>query len=481
MFPVKRLAVLCQGAAATAALLSCLGPLAERICASTAGKVNFVFILIDDMGWTDVGVYGSQFHDTPRIDGLAAQGMRFTAAYAAAPVCSPTRVSILSGQYPARVGVTDFITGHWRPFAKLTVPINRHQYLPLEVETLAEALKPVGYATATFGKWHLGGPAHHPDKQGFDRMVVADGGRHFGNRTTPNINLGQDEYLAEAITEQAEQFIEANRDQPFFLYLSHYAVHIPLEARRALVEKYRRRPKPASGVNNPTYAAMVEHVDHSVGRILDKLDALDLTERTMVVFFSDNGGLRQNFKKIGPIVSSNAPLRDEKGTLYEGGIREPLIVRWPGVVKPGSVCDTPVTSVDFYPTFLQAAGIDGPPGQALDGESLLPLLRQSGELARDAIYWHYPHYHHSTPASAIREGDWKLIEFFEEPGVELYNLAEDVGEHHNLVGKMPDRARRLQGKLAAWRTSVSAELPRPNQAYDPDRAGHWGTHPSRRR
>jgi arylsulfatase A len=391
-------------------------------CAATQSKTNgrapnIVFILADDMGWSDLGCYGSAFHETPHIDRLAQQGMRFTDAYAACPVCSPTRASLMSGQYPAHVGVTDFIPGHWRPYEKLRVPTNRTQYLPLDVVTFAEALKPAGYVSAMIGKWHLGGKDHAPQQQGFD--VVQMQGQ---NRSDKHVT---------AYTDGALEFIEQNQDRPFFLYLSHNTVHIPLEAPRELVDKYKNKPKPATGVNNPTYAAMVEHLDNSVGRLLEKLDELDLTTDTIVVFYSDNGGLRQIYTGNGPIVATNAPLRDEKGTLYEGGIREPLIVRWPGKIEASSQCDAVVTSVDFYPTFLDIAGASKPAGQPLDGQSLLPLLHGKGRFPDRAIYWHYPHYHHSTPAGAIRQGHWKLIEFFEDGKLELYNLREDLSEQTN--------------------------------------------------
>jgi len=467
---------------------SCAGAVALAIGSGAkakpaARKPNFVFFLIDDLGWSDVGCYGNKFNETPNIDRLAAQGMRFTDAYAACPVCSPTRASIVAGQYPARLGIIDFIPGHWRPFEKLTVPINRQQYLPLKSVTLAETLKSAGYTCGAFGKWHLGGKGRLPDAQGFDTMVVAGGGRHFGNSTTPNIHLTKDDYLAEAITARGVEFIEANKNRPFFLYVMHYAVHIPLQARKKLVAKYEKKTKPPTGVNNPTYAAMIEHVDDSVGSILAKLDELKLADNTVVVFFSDNGGLRQHFRKIGPIVTTNAPLRDEKGTLYEGGIREPMIVRWPGRVKAGDTCNQPVTSVDFYPTFLDIAGVKRPGDHVLDGESIVPLLVSSGKLQRDAIYWHYPVYHHSTPAGAIRQGPWKLIEFFDAgpSRCELYNLKDDIGESNDLAAKMPGKVRELQQKLGQWRESVNARLPKKNPDYDPDKAARWGRHPGSNR
>jgi len=443
-----------------------------RGASARASKPNIVFILIDDLGWADLGCYGNAFHETPHIDGLAREGMRFTDAYAAAPVCSPTRASILSGQYPARVGVTNFIAGHLRPWAKLKQVVNRQQYLPLESVTMAEALGEAGYTCGYFGKWHLGGRDRFPDRQGFDTMLVS-GGRHFKFRTTPKTPVEEGAYLAEVLTDHAERFIEAHKDEPFFLFLSHYAVHIPLEARQELIEKYEKKTKPPTGVNHPVYAAMVEHVDQSVGRVLAGLRAAGVDENTLVVFFSDNGGLRQRFDGDGPIVSTNAPLRDEKGSLYEGGIREPLIVRWPGVVPPRSICRAPVTSVDFYPTLLEAARAPGDPGHVLDGVSLLPLL-EGGRVERDPLFWHYPHYHHSTPAGAVRQGDWKLHEFFEDGRLELYNLRNDLGETRDLAQEKPAKAKELQQQLAAWRESVNADMPTPNPNYDPGRQHEWG-------
>ena len=433
----------------------------------THQKPNIVFILIDDMGWPDVACYGSKFHETPNVDRLASQGMKFSDAYAACPVCSPTRASIMAGQYPARIGITDFIPGHWRPYEKLIVPENRLE-LPLESVTIGEALKEQGYATCYIGKWHLGDKGYSPDKQGFDKFVLGV--------------KNQNDKQVSGFTDEAIKFIEEKKQEPFFLYLSHHSVHIKLEAPEELVNKYKKKPKPPAGVNNPVYAAMVEHLDTHTGRILKKLDDLDLAERTIVIFFSDNGGLREAYGGYGgprQIVSTNAPLRDEKGTLYEGGIREPLIVRWPGVVKSGTECNIPVTSVDFYPTFLEIVGAKGSPNQPLDGESILPLLRQTGTLDRDAIYWHYPHYHHSRPAGAIREGDYKLIEFYEDGRLELYDLANDIGEEKNFATEMPQKAAQLQQKLARWRRSVKAKMPTVNPDYDPARADEWKPRPRR--
>jgi uncharacterized sulfatase len=433
---------------------------------------------VDDLGYTDLGVYGNRFHETPNIDRLAQEGMRFTAAYSASPVCSPARASILTGQYPARWGLNDFIPGHWRPFEKLVVPVNRRQYLPLEAVTFAEALEPAGYTSGAFGKWHLGARDFYPDQQGFDRMLIHQGS-HFGFKTTPPRKFPSDAYLTEVLTDEAVEFITVNKEQPFCLYLMHFAVHIPLLARTELIEKYRKKSKPTTGVNHPIYAAMVEHVDNSVGRILDTLENLDLDRRTVVIFFSDNGGLRRHFKNVGPIVSSNAPLRAEKGTLYEGGIRVPLIVRWAGVVGAGSIEATPVSSIDLYPTILEIAGASQASRPAVDGESLLPLLKQEGSLQRDTLYWHYPAYHHSRPAGAIRRGRWKLMEFFDDGALELYDLEQDIGESTNLAQQKPELARSLQADLSRWRSLVNADMPDRNRNYDPKQAKKWGGRPTR--
>jgi len=444
------------GSAALAAPQMSLG------AAGGGRKPNFVFILIDDMGWADLSCYGSRFYETPNIDRLASEGMRFTDAYAACPVCSPTRGSIMAGKYPAHLNLTDFIPGHWRPWAKLVVP-EFNQQLPLEEVTIAEALKPGGYVSACIGKWHLGGPEFHPDKHGFDHVVMR----------TPNNNDKQ----VGGLTEEAMRFLEANKDRPFFLYLSHFTVHIPLEARQELIDKYEGKAKREKAQGHATYAAMIETLDESIAQLMAKLDELGLAENTVVIFFSDNGGLIKRFDGEGPVVTSNAPLRSEKGSLWEGGIRDPLIVRWPGVVKPGTECDASVTSVDFYPTMLAMAGLKRDPEHALDGESIVPLLGQTGALERDAIYWHYPHYHHTPPCGAVRAGEYKLIEFYEDGALELYNLQEDIGEEHNLAEKAPQKAAELRGRLDDWRRSVNAKMPTPNADYDAERAHLWGKRP----
>lgn len=374
----------------------------------------------------------------------------------------------MSGQYPARIGITDFIPGHWRPYEDLTVPENQ-LHMPLETVTIAEALKEQEYKRGYIGKWHLGNKPYLPENQGFSRVV----------HSVQNENDKQ----VSGFTEQAVQFITDNKNDKFFLFLSHHTVHIPLEAPKALVEKYKAKAKPPAGVNNPVYAAMVEHLDNSVGQIMQTLDELGIADRTMVIFYSDNGGLYKpygGYKGEMSPVSSNAPLRGEKGTLYEGGIREPLIVRWPAMVEAGSMCSEVVSSVDFYPTLLEVAGAVGDPNQALDGESIVPLLAGMKTLKRDAIYWHYPHYHHSEPAGAIRDGSYKLLEFYEDGRLELYNLKKDIGEENDLSTKMPAKAAQLQQKLDAWRRSVGAKMPTSNPYHNPAREQEWGHRPSGR-
>jgi arylsulfatase A-like enzyme len=426
-------------------------------------KPNFVFFLIDDMGWMDLACQGSKFYETPNIDRLAREGMRFTDAYAACPVCSPTRASILAGKYPARLNLTDWIPGQREKNPKLLVP-KFNQELPLEEVTIAEALKAAGYSCASIGKWHLGGEPYYPDKQGFDLNVAGTAKgqppRYFSPYGIPTLADGpKGEYLTDRLADEAEKFIEQNRDRPFFLYLPHFAVHTPIQGKKDIVTKYAAKT-PDGDQKNATYAAMIESVDESVSRIVKELDALGLADRTVVFFMSDNGGLAG--------VTSNAPLRAGKGTLYEGGIREPMIVKWPGVIKPGTTASTPVTSTDFYPTILEMAGLPLKPEQHVDGLSLMPLLKESGPLRRDTLYWHYPHYHRTTPAGALRHGDWKLIEYFEDGRLELYNLRDDLSEANDLATAMPGKARELQKMLAEWRRSVGAQMPTPNPNYKPD-------------
>jgi len=451
-------------AARMLAVLAAVASIVAAECDAVAGpghRPNIVLILADDLGWAELGCYGNRFHETPWLDRMAAEGMRFTHAYAAAPVCSPYRASLMSGQYPARVGITDYL----RP--------NDPKHLSTEHVTLAEGFRGAGYATGLIGKWHLTGYAHHgavevpPSRHGFDEVICSEkrgiaGGSyyppyHFNPDIAPRL---PDEYLVDRLSLEAVEFIERNRARPFFLYLSHYAVHTTLVGKPEIVAKYEAKPGAGKGPkaprNNPHLAAQLESIDQGVGRILDKLRELGLDGRTLVVFTSDNGGEDR--------VTSNAPLRAGKSTLYEGGIREPLVVRWPGVVPPGTVCDTPVCTVDFYPTLLEAARIAPDPAHTLDGVSILALWKDPGaRLARDALYWHYPlekpHFLGGRSAGAVRQGDWKLIEFFDTAKVELYRLGDDPGEQRDLAGARPDVAAGLRKKLDAWRKQVGATVP----------------------
>ena len=442
----------------------------SRLPAPPAGQnptrpPNIVFILTDDLGWTNLGCFGSTFYETPHLDRLASQGMRFTQAYSACTVCSPTRASILTGQYPARLHLTDWIAGHQRPFAKLSVPAWTMK-LSADIPNLARALKSAGYATASVGKWHLGPEASYPDQQGFDLNV---GGCHRGQPPSyfspykiETLSEGPDgEFLSDRLTAEAIKFIEQNRQRPFFLYLPHYAVHTPLMAKPAVIAKYQAKADPQAPHHNPTYAGLIESVDDSVGRLVAKLEELKLDERTIVIFTSDNGGLKN--------VTSNPPLRAGKGSAYEGGVRVPLIIKWPGVTPPGSVNATPVISPDHFPTLLAAAGVAAPATHVVDGESLEPLLRQTGPLQRKSLFWHYPHYHPggATPYGAIRQGDFRLVEFYEDNRLELYNLGADIGETQNLAAKLPDQAAALRQELHAWRQQVGAQMPTANPKHDP--------------
>ena len=443
-----------------------------------AQRPNFVFILADDLGWRDLGVYGSSYYETPHLDRLAAQGVRFSDAYAAGNSCSPTRGSIMTGKYPATTHLSDWIPGRTPPGAKLDIP-QWTNYLRHAETTIAEVFSEAGYVTASIGKWHLGKKGWWAEDHGFQ---VSIGGSHAGShgsmfppywpaakiqrlgwRPFPDERPG--EYLTDRITREAEAFLDDHGDKPFFLYLSHYAVHTRIEGRPDLVEKYRAK-KPSGSQTNAEYGAMVEGLDISVGVVLDKLERIGVADNTIVIFFSDNGGLSKN-----DTITSNKPLRGEKSTAWEGGVRVPLIVKWPGKTPRGSVIEEPVISVDFFPTLLEMAGIDSV--VRVDGKSLVPLLKGDSGFRRGPIYWHYPHYNAHTPIitctpyGAVREGPFKLLEFYEDGHIELYDLREDIGETRDLAEAMPDKAQELQRKLHDWRRTAGAQMPAPNPGYDP--------------
>jgi len=456
-------------------------------------KPNVVFILADDFGWRDAGCYGSSFYDTPNLDRLAESGVRFTQAYATCPVCSPTRASILSGKYPARMNTTDWFGApqpdamrkHWTR-KKPLLPAAYVDRLPLEEVTLAEAFKAHGYRTAFAGKWHLGREGFHPEDQGFDHNFGgfhkgSPPGGYFSPYKNPKLENGpKGEHLPARLAQESIGFMESAGDDPFLLYLSFYSVHTPLQGREDLIAKYKARAetvahdgpkfipegerKARQVQDHPVYGAMVEAMDAAIGDVLNALDRLGVADDTIVMFFSDNGGLSTS--EGSP--TSNVPLRAGKGWLYEGGIREPFIVRWPGKADPGAVCETPVTGADFYPTLLAMAGLDALPDQHVDGVNLVPLLTNGNPPARERIFWHYPHYGNQggAPGAAVRGGDWKLIHWFEDDRIELFNLAEDIGEMENRAEANPAVVQELSAALKAWQFRVGARLPSENTLTD---------------
>ncbi|MGM0474311.1 MAG: sulfatase [Bacteroidota bacterium] len=471
-------------------------------------RPNIIFILVDDLGWKDLGCYGSSFYETPHIDRLAGESMRFTDAYAACPVCSPTRASIMTGKYPARTGITDWIPGRQahagpQPCDKL-IPREFDLDMDLEEVTLAEALKEAGYRTFFAGKWHLGEDSiFWPEHQGFDinKGGWSTGyprGGYFSPYENPRLASGPEgEHLTDRLTGESIRFMEEHMEEdggrPFFLYLSFYAVHTPLQGKPGLIRKYENkleeagldtvkmettgrewiRYAPPGGrfvvrtrQGHPVYAAMIETLDNNIGRLEAALEDMDLKQNTIILFMSDNGGLAT--AEGSP--TSNLPLRAGKGWLYEGGIREPMLIRWPGSGSEGKVCEVPVTSTDFYPTILEMAGLEMRPDQHVDGISLAPLLRGEKIPGDRPLFWHYPHYSNQggKPGAAVRLGDYKLIEFFEDSTLELYDLSRDPGEHQNLAPEIPEKAEELQGLLHRWQEEVDAKGMEPNPGYDPD-------------
>jgi arylsulfatase A len=427
-------------------------------------RPNVIVVFVDDMGWKDLSCQGSSFFETPHVDRLAASGLRFTAGYSACTVCSPSRAAVMTGQYPARLHLTDWIAGHRRPHARLTVP-DWQMALPLEIVTVAERLQGAGYATASIGKWHLGGPDHFPEHQGFDTNIGGyDRGQppsYFAPYRIPTLAEGPaGEYLTDREAAEAVRFITANRDRPFFLYLPHYCVHTPIQGKPDVTAKYASKAAPGQEPKTDAYAAMVESVDDALGRILDTLESLGIRDRTAIFFTSDNGGLAK--------VTDTRPLRAGKGSAYEGGVRVPFIVSWPGLTRPGTTSDEPVITPDIPATILDLTGVGAAPGQPLDGRSLAAVFR--GEpLGRDALYWHYPHYHPggATPYSAIRAGLWRLVHFYEDGRSELYHLGEDGGETTDRAAREPERTAALKAKLDAWLAAVAAQFPTANPAFDP--------------
>ena len=480
-----------------AALL--LSPLAAWGAAEVPkARPNIIVILSDDLGWADLSCYGSTFHESPHLDNLAAQGMRFTQAYSSSPYCSPSRAAIMTGRYPARLKLTDYIPGNGKSGKFL--PAEMKMELPLEEVTIAEVLKGAGYATWHVGKWHLGDTGFYPQNQGFDVNIAGHAGglppsyfwpygmdkkpdpNNYHSRGVPGLEDGKPgEHLCDRLTSEAMKLIEHRKpDQPFFLYLPFYDVHIPAMAKPELVKKYQAKaakmglpnvksapkydegtvargseqpPKLLEQQVNITYAAMIETMDTNVGRLMAKLVELGLADNTVILFTSDNGG---------HFITSNRPLRGCKGWLYEGGVREPWFVRWPGVTKPGSTCDVPIINTDIFPTLLEAAGLTAMPVLHRDGVSIVPLLKGDTKPTHDALFWHYPHYgnHGNGPCSSVRVGDWKLIEWLEDDSVELFNLAGDLSEKNDASAQHPEIVRQLRERLHAWRKEADANMPR---------------------
>lgn len=436
-------------------------------------KPNIVFIMADDLGYTDLGCYGSSYYETPNIDRLATEGLRLLNHHHCQN-CTPTRAALMSGQYSARTGVytvggIDRFDWSRRPLR----PVDNVTQLPLDRDLIPQQLKAAGYTTGIFGKWHLGERGgHHPGQRGFDEAIVTMG-KHFEFTTNPQVEIPAGQYLADFLTDRAVDFITRHRDQPFFLYLPHFGVHSPYDAKPDWVEHFRDKPGVA-GHNNPTYAAMIASVDESVGRVLQTLADLRLADDTIVIFTSDNGGVggyvREGLKRSGD-VTDNTPLRSGKGSLYEGGIRDPFIVRWPGVTPAGATCDVPTIHVDLFPTLLELTAAPRPQ-QVLDGESLVKLFRDpTASLQRDAIFQHFPGYlgagadtWRTTPVSLIQSGRWKLMEFLEDGHLELYDLSQDIGETTNLAAAMPDQANALHARLVQWRAEVNAPMPTKNES-----------------
>ncbi len=454
---------------------------------------NIVFILADDLGWSDLGCYGADLHETPNLDRLAARGVRFTDAYAAS-VCSPTRASIMTGKHHARLHVTVWYESAASPprNRRLLPPVTVAN-LPHEEVTLAEVFQGAGHLTALVGKWHLGDARYYPETQGFDVNVGGTfwgapqtfffpyrGAGAFGSefRYVPHLEMGKPgEYLTDRLTDEALRIIDEAGDRPFFLYLAHHAPHTPIEAKPELVARYAAKDKPGLRHRNAKYAAMIHSLDEGVGRIMDRLERRGIADRTVVVFTSDNGGFVNQYD--GMRVTDNAPLRSGKGSLYEGGIRVPLIVRWPGNTPEGAACHEPVSCADFYPTLIEIAGLKGEPSRnvGLDGRSLVPLLKSpDSHLDRDALYHHYPHYYATTtPVSAIRAGNWKFLEYHETGKGELYNLGADLGESEGLAATMPDKVAELRDRLHRWQRAVNVQMPTPNPDFRPGRGNDPAT------
>lgn len=445
----------------------------SHVEAAPKEKPNVVFFLVDDFGWGALSSMGSEFHETPNIDKLAKSGMSFSNGYAACTVCSPSRSAILTGSYPGRTNLTDWIAGHKKPYNKLNVP-DWNMKIDHERIVLPEALKEAGYATSFIGKWHLMPTEqkeimkdHFPESHGFDQNI---GGREWGQPKgrgkyfhpfdMPNVTSKEGDFLTDRLTDYAVDFISDHKKDPFFLYFSYYTVHGPIMGKPELVAKYKAKLQTGKfKQKNAAYAAMVQSLDESVCRVIAELEKAGVADNTYVIFTGDNGA-DDNVYCGG--------LKNYKAFAHEGGVREPFFIKGPGI-KPGSSSDVPVIGMDFYPTILELAGIPQKPAQHQDGVSLVPILKEGKGIKKRSLYWHYPHYHRTRPYGAVRNGDWKLIEFFEDGALELYNLKDDQAEKNNLAQSHPQKAAELLKELKTWRTSVDAQMMTPNPNYDPEK------------
>jgi len=464
----------------------------RALCSAALPKrrPNILFFLVDDMGWMDSSLYGSRYYKTPNVDRLAKRGMMFTDAYAANPLCSPTRASILTGKYPGRLKITT-PAGHLppqpdvplmketaQPWVRAVTPRGK-RFLPLEEYTLAEAFRDGGYETAFIGKWHLGHEPWWPRKQGFDVNIA--GGQYPGPpsyfspyriKTLPDGPKG--EYITDRLTDEAVKYLGRRREKPFLLCMWHYAVHAPFQAKDEITKTYRGKIDPRGKQGCAIMASMLQSMDESLGRILDKLDELKIADDTIIIFTSDNGGNMYN-EVEGRTPTNNYPLRSGKGNIHEGGVREPCIIVWPGTVKPGSKSSEIISSIDYYPTMLEMAGLSPKADQIIDGESLTGVLTGAA-LKREAIFCHFPHYIPATgnlPSTSVRKGKWKLIRVYGEgenctPGYELYDLSEDIGESINLAETMPEKVRELDALISRHLKQTGAIVPIPNPRYDPN-------------
>ena len=483
--------LLCFSKLSVLGSISAEAPENKNIIYQDDKKLNVIFIMVDDMGWPDLGCYGSDLHETPNIDRLAKESMKFTNAYSAAAICTPTRAALMTGKHPARLNMTIWLeySGEPKPgvHEKLVSPATVSN-LPLEEYTIAEALKAEGYYTAHIGKWHLGNAIYYPEAQGFDINIGGtmwgmpytfwypfSGWRAIDNefRYVPGLeDPGRDNenlYLTDRLTDEAIRIIKAKKDEPFFVHLSYYSPHVPLEGKPGYVDYFGDKSNPELYHNNPVYAAMIASIDENVGRILEEVEKAGIYDRTVLFFYSDNGGLAT--PRVN--VNNNYPLRSGKGSLYEGGIRVPLIVKWPGVTSPGSSSDVPVNTMDFYPTILEMANAQGDAGhnKNIDGISIVPVLNNpSYTPERNTLFWHYPHYYQNitTPVSAMRKGNWKMLHYFEDDRLELYNLEKDLGEKNNLAQQYPEKVSELYNILQTWRKDINAQFPTYNSLYKPE-------------